>query len=267
MNVKAEVDDRTFQTGVRRLMQLTGQSMREILREQAGFFCQDALKLTPPTGNAPIRESFAKQRGEGISATTRDVRRAFAPIRKLRFLETPEGNFGEAINKLMRKGNYPMVEALLRKIGIRDFISVVQQADRELHNRLRDRRGRVTRTKTAYFVDRTASINAYLQQRLRKVGYAKSGWITPLKALGRALASGRTAVPGWISGHTGPGVYHESGTEQKPEILVGNAVPYIQKYYNNIIGRAYRERLEKLPMQVRAIERAMQRKLKAAGYA
>jgi hypothetical protein len=261
--IKVQFDQAKFARDLRRLTAVTGREFKDVLREQAGFLCADALRLTAPTGNAPMQEGAAAQRRQGIAATTRDISRVFQPIRNLKF-ETTETKFGEAINKLMRKGQYFQVEALLRRIGFKHFIGVVPEADRQLHENLRDRRGRVLRSRTGYFVDRAATINRYIRSRLTKVGFAKSGWMKALRAVGRAQATGRTRVPGWISGHTGTGLYFERGSGDKIEIQAGNAVPYIQHMAGKILGRAWQERQAKLPMQIRQIERKMQRQLQQA---
>jgi hypothetical protein len=261
--IQVQFDQARFARDIGRLAQVTRRELKDVLREQAGFLCADALRLTPPTGNAPMQEGFAAQRRQGLAATERDIRRVFFPIRRLKF-ETTETKFGEAINKLMRKGRYSQVEALLRRIGFGHFIDVIPEADRQLHEKLRDRRGRVLRSKPAYFVDRTATINRYIRTRIAKVGFAKSGWMKALRAVGRAQAKGRTRVPGWISDHRGVGLYFERGSGDKVELQAGNSVPYIQHMAGKILGRAWQERQAKLPMQIRQIERQMQRQLQQA---
>jgi hypothetical protein len=261
--IKVQFDKPRFVQDMRRLAAVTNREMKDVLREQAGFLCADALKLTAPTGNAPMQEGRTKQRQQGIGATTRDIRRVFSPIRLLDFMEN-DTRFGRAIEKLLRKGNYHMVEALLRRIGFRKFQGVIPEAERDLHDRNRRSRGRVYPTTPPYFVDRTASIKRYIGTRIKKVGYAKSGWMKALRAVGRAQSTGRTSVPGWISSQAGPGIYFEMGSGEKQEIQAGNAVPYMQWAADRILGRAWQERAAKLPMQIRQIERKMQKQLQAA---
>jgi hypothetical protein len=259
MRTRVTFDEGTFGRSVKRLTELTGKGMEEILREQAGLFAKDAMKFTPPFGNAPITESMATQLDVGTKSVSRDVSLAFQSVQHLRVAQQGSRP-GKSILAMIQKGQIQELELVLRKMSIRAF-GVEENATVDLLNRLRDRYGRVRRRVGSYLIINAQSIAAVLKHQLENLGIAKAGWG---KAL-RATRKTKHGMPRWVTRHekkTG-GYYREGGTGQKFFVEVGNEVPYAQKFKDHIEQRAWVNRLRNIPKQVRQMEKALEKKTAA----
>ena len=256
--IRMSLDQATFDLAIRKMADISGRTLREECIRQAGLFTRDAMLFTPPFGNQPIEEGGNKQKLAGHGSVKSDIKTAFSALADLKIIRDSR-EFGLELKRLLRKGDFTTAEVLLRREGIRTT-GVIQRADKAHHEKKRDRYGKV-QSVNPWRVVQKPSIGALLKEKLKWVGFAKSGWLYALHKTGRT-------VPGfgWIAKKAaGLGVYREGGSTEKPRVEIGNAVPYIQKYHDKIIGRAHRNRLRNTPKEAAAMEKAIARKLKREG--
>jgi hypothetical protein len=260
MNATFKFDEKAFAEQAKRLAVFADKSIEEVVREQAGLAAIDCMRLTPPYGKRPLKESLAEQRRAGQRKVKIDVARAFQPLKSIHVVSNPrDEKVGKEVRRLIRKGDYLNLEAMLKQFGIRT-LGIIKEATGQLLDQLRDRRGNVRKKVASYLVVSGASIGRLLRKQLSKVGLAKSGWVRCLDGLGRT-----DKVPAWIRGHAGQGVFAQTGHPGKPEVLIGNAVRYAQWRAYDILSFAMRERLRSATQQANIMERAIKRKLKEAG--
>jgi hypothetical protein len=195
------LDTAGFSRGVRELINITGRSAGDLIRQQARLFLKDVLYLTPPRNKHPLSESFAAQRRTGEAAVRRDIRKVFVSVENLHMVKNPtNAKLGKRLRKLSRSGNIAGVQAILRNIGVSNP-QVLASAQASVHKGARDKRGRVARG-SGHFVLSEASIKSYLKTAQSHVGKWKSGWLACAKHL-------KVAVPTWISKHSEPGDYDD----------------------------------------------------------
>jgi hypothetical protein len=261
-----EVNMAELNQGMARLAQLTGKELVTIVREQARLFCFDAMKSTPPfVGKpyAPLTEGFPAQRKAGEIAVERDIsKRAMQPLERLDIFKgtgDKGSKLGPALRRMLRKKEYHNVEEILRNNRIR-LRGVLRRADADLHEKLRDNRGRVQKH-GGYFVESAASVRLLVQKKKKNVGLAKGGWVFSIKAASTKLGA-RHRVPGWLSkmSSSSSGIYSESGAGDGIKITVGNVVPKAQGMRSMIEKEALRNRIRNLPLQIQGVERALARK-------
>jgi hypothetical protein len=231
-----------------------------VVVQNAGLFTQDASGFTPPFAKAPIKESAAKKRRQGLLAVRRDIRRLFYPLERLRLYKFAgkKGNkLGTGIRSAARKGDHHLVEALLRKANIK-VRGIIKEPTNELHDAMRDNRGRVRKIIPYMTVSGEGKLNSYIKKRQKLVGFAKDGWSKALHGLGRD-------VPGWVDEQNAEGIFEKVLEGDKPQITVGNKVGFIQWNKARIDEQAWNNRFRNTEKQVQALERWHRKKLREAG--
>jgi len=266
VNVSATIDQGEFADSIRRLRAVTGKEMDTLLRESARNFGIQAMRHTPPFGDAPGSESWQTQEKIGRQAVQRDVNRLFQSMdRNSRIrIFSGGGEFGKAILKLVREGDVNAAMELLRRAKIRP-IDILPEPTRAHHNRWRDNRGRVRSERRFYLVDQFTKIIRFAGQRQEMVGNAKGGWVYALQQVARKLGVA-ARVPTWLKRQRSAqtGIYYEVGAGDRKQVTIGNRVPYMQRHLEHIEGRAWRSFRRRQDKDVRARERHIQRKLREA---
>jgi hypothetical protein len=274
--IKAIIDKVHWADQVKRLSIAMGETIDVTLKGQAKLFVRDAIRFTPPFGDAPIKEPFKLQREIGQDAVQRDARRVFVEASAIRKL--CEGRFGEEITRLVATGKSAQANELLTNQGVSKLrTSGIQYGALGMTwEKARNKRGTV-RTFAPYilhdgvlpkFNPRLNDFRAMpddpelrriVQSKMNAVGTAKSGWANAAVAL-------KLPIPGWIkrSKKRGAGVYRETGKGLKLEIEISNNVPFIQASGRElrIVQRAWNNRQRNIDKQIKAAFRAAAKKQK-----
>lgn len=261
--MKLTLDKARFDRDVRKLAAVMNVGLNDALTGQVKLMVRDCMKATPPfTPGKNWTEGFDAQKVAGESATAGQVRSIYEDIKKLRIYSQIKlgkaGRAGSYLRKLIADGDTSAATTLLNKLKIRTA-GIVGEASSASHRAARDRRGRIQNPKNhRMFVMRAGSIERLAARKVANVGMAKSGWVTAARAL-------KLPVSRWIKKHNGAGIFHRSGTADKPAITVANAVPFIQGTGQElgIVEWAFRNRLRNLPKQVERTLRAQARKARA----
>lgn len=265
MNVTAKFDDRQFKEAAERIAVFSNKSMLEVCRQQAGLFVSDAVRFTPPFGDAPITESLDEQKHIGEEAVAKGVGRAFRRPGDL-YIVQQNTELGRGILKLIRnRKNFEKINNILRKIRFATG-GVIQSPTRELHDSVRGSRGHVRSGRFGFLVANWKSVPRFLKLKQKFVGLGKSGWKKAIDELNKYRAR-KITVPSWVKRHDGQGMYLEGQSNEKTFVEVANLVPTIQKHHGVIMRRAWDNRIRNIQLQAMKQEQAMQRAARKAGLA
>lgn len=292
------MDQAQFGSDVRKLMALTNKTMNEVLEGQGKLFVRDAMRFTPPFGDAPITEALKIQKKAGEGAIMHDLlgggTRAWKTPRPGLFVVIP--NTLKA-NSEKRRGTFESRTKTGRKTKVKGAADVLITAQKDgtilaadietwrvnatlqelldHHAKFRSQRnGRVTtasaRTRDVgrwKFIDKwvitQTQFNRIKKFLFDRVGLAKSGWI---KA-GRHLGLESSQMQGWITRNTrgiAMGIFKKEGTGDKVRFTIGNAIPYVQRFADHVYDRAWKNRLRNFSKQVEKTAKALERKLRTA---
>lgn len=274
--ISTKFNEAAFLVEMKRIMELTGQTIYEQGREQMRNFVSDAMALTPPFGKKPLVESSKSQHTIGIKAVRRDItQRGFRPLTDLRLYsglargKTKSGrakkeysDLGKQVRKAVKKKDWHLAEELLRQGKIRTT-GVIQEPTKQLKNQLRDKAGRIQRRRSYLTATSGAKNKAFSKLHEAKSGLAKSGWAKAMRVLlvgtGDKNKARMRFLP-WISGKSGMGNYVETRGNGNFSSTVTNGVSYIQHAEPRITAEAWNSRVRMIEKQRRAIESAIRKK-------
>jgi hypothetical protein len=176
------VDIREFKSNLRRYSVIAGKAIKEAIKEEARIIAQRLTAITPP-----------KTSGQGKKRIESDIRRVY--LDSSWFLETfsfKNKKIDERIKEAVRDKNQNDIEQTfqksekLRRIHVESF-------DADNHKRLR-KNGRIGKGIAPYSfpLNEQNKVKAYIKQKQKAVGTAKSGWASCVKALGGTVA-------GWLN--------------------------------------------------------------------
>ncbi len=253
---------RWFEEDVKKIAALTGRTLVDALKQQAGLAARDAMRVTPPFGKSPIKEAFGVQRKMGNNAIEKDVSMTFKPLKEYRIFgrewHFEHGDIGLRIKKAVRGGkrqDLNLAEALLNKVGLKP-LAVIEKANIQLMRQKTGKRLRVSGR--AYRVINAASIKKLTIGMQTHVGEAKAGWMRALRMFDRT-----EKLPAWITRHgDNGGIAFESPSETKPVVTVGNSIDYVQDRAPAIVDLVWRIRYHAARAQVGHIERSLKAKAK-----
>lgn len=249
MSVQIEIDTTAFTTAINRLVEHTGKTGMEVLRQQAKLFVRDARAFTPPTGNSPVVESqdsgLQSQKRAGEGAIVSDLHKLFKLVDDMKMVSQPTNQaLADRMRKYAQQGNVEAVESIFRRSGI--TAPVYREASAIVHKYARNKRGRV-RDKASVFILRKRGIVALRQGLFKKLGQAKAGWNAAARSLG-------LGVPAWVSRHGGSGMIQQDPSPTTPSITIANLVGYAQKHErgmkDGIVRRALARRVESMTNQL-----------------
>lgn len=226
---------------MRRLNAALGETMEETLAGQAKLLVQDCVKATPPfTPGKNFSESLAKQKAVGERAVHRDLARVYREAGGYKPLTS--GRAAKRIAQLVMRGDEVKAVEALKDARIH-VAGIERRATKGYIDQQRNKRGQVPYRKNQVAIIHDGTIPEFiaapfndknrpsdpilmelLDERLARVGNAKSGWTIPATALGLKL-------PRWIKKQRGAGlgVFKREGKGIKSAVTVGNGVPYIQE--------------------------------------
>lgn len=162
MNVAVQVNADAFNDAVRRYVKEVGVGLPQAMRTQARLLFGRVIQRTYP-----------KTRAQGRRAVARDIRRA---VRVL----SPGDFESQDLRRMVRRRDYAGLRAVLERSG--SPLTVVP-FEPDLHRKVRDRRGRVTRPRNVATLDGDA-VRSYTRRRQDLVGRAKGGWAAAMRAAG-----------------------------------------------------------------------------------
>jgi hypothetical protein len=239
--IRAAIDRVQWANQFSRLRAVLGKSIEETLDSQVKLFVRDCIKATPPfTHGKNFSESLAKQKEVGERAVQRDLARVYREAGGYKSLT--QGRLARRIARLVMRGDETKAVEELRFVNL-NFKVIERRATKGYIESQRNKRGQVPYRKNQVALIHDGQVPAYiaaafnsknkpedpilrelLEDRLARVGNAKSGWALAAKNMGLKL-------PKWIKSQKGAasGLFKRTGSGLKYQITVGNGVPYIQK--------------------------------------
>lgn len=200
MNLTASVDTSLFDRAVLRYKEGLGIDLPKAVRNSARLLALDLLRLTPP-----------KSQGQGRSAVKRDIGRAM-------LLLDPEKIHNAVLKTAVQDQEFDVVQAFLKNVrgaGGAFSGSRLERFSPELHQRARNRQGRVTRSQKVLVIERSA-YRSYVRQVQGHVGSTKYAWGAAAQRLG-------ASVPGWILRHAPVhGDFVEDDDKENPSVTLLN---------------------------------------------
>jgi len=158
-----------FHASLMNFIKFKGITVQEGMRFEGRQLMIRIIQFTPPQ----------KGMAQGRQAVSRDIQRAIVPI-------SPNGFKTPRIRKLVRSKNLPALTEVFKKLDStnRLFNTEAIQFDPGIHQRMRDRRGRVTKQVARYSSPDYQEMKQYIKDRGASVGQARGGWSKALEGMG-----------------------------------------------------------------------------------
>lgn len=209
---------------------LTRLSTAQVVTRISKGVTRRMMMAVPPFGPGAGLKKSSVQKLIGENAVRRDVSLMFPRANNFPAIkaETP---LGLRLKELLQLGEYTKATQIARaaKTISNDYFSgFAPSIQRSWHvarrglyigNKNVTKRTRIA--SRAWFITKEASRVAYINAEVKNVGKAKSGF-------NRASFRLNVKPPAWVKRHNEPGIFQGIRDVNKPEIVVGNAVPYVQ---------------------------------------
>ena len=224
-----------------------GKGMKKVVEEESRPMLRDLVNLTPPRTVGATNSDFARvapqsQRKQGMEAIEKDINRLFQPLDKIEAIYNPTTKrFADVVERALEEEDFEGLADILYSTEILPFKpKIISEADPSIHRQFRVKStGHVSRSvRNPWLVVDGKSIDSLKKKLKDRVGYAKSGWMRSLTALGMQ-------TPRWIS-KGGPGKFKPEGGLTKYYLTMGNEVPYMGRRAGGIVGEAIASRIKKL---------------------
>lgn len=174
--LRFELDATEFNNRLARYVALfPGKLPQEILRTEMRGLVRLMMRFTPPN-----------RRTQGEKAMKRDIANAVLPLRPRDF--KGEDKWSKAMRENLRANQTEAVRALLGRSRTRLKNAELVSFDPSLHTSVQNRRGNVRRWSGKATID-VGAWDAYVAQMLPRVGNARGGWATALRAMGGTVAA------------------------------------------------------------------------------
>ena len=248
-------NDTQLRLKIKKLIQLTGKTNSQVVKQHAALTCRDMSYFTPPFQGLKNKVSnfgSAKDKKQGERSTTADLYKAMRPIgahNKWR---------DKRIGKLIKKKDIPALEAIFKHITGPLSGYQVREFDKALHKDKRNKRGRIAKNQRVISVPNSEH-KKYLKTLLTRVGRAKAASAELAVKLGV-----KKKPPKWISRHFGKVdnmLNDRSRDKKKPQVKVRVSEPGV----NHVLRRMRfisRTRVKAMAKQLEAEYRAQIRKAK-----
>lgn len=247
-----------FERNFAQFLVLSEREVGEALAQQARLYVLnpragvgDVMHRTPPFDRFSGLEAFGVQRRVGIEAVKGQIESLFAPIEALTVSFTKSEKLRTQFQAAVDGGDLEQIEFLAVNVGKYPRSMLVPAPTKALHNRWRDRRGRVrVRRPKFYVTGGKRAIAGYVKQKQKNVGIAKAGFVAAARQLGA-----RSGIPQWIAGQKNLGaVADERERGIDPFITIRNTVPYIGALESQVhmSVQALRDRHQALKRQCEA---------------
>lgn len=244
MKGQVQIETRKFETALRQLAAATGKSFRQVVDQNARLIAVNLAFQTQPFGNS------IASRKQGEAAVMRDIGKVYRPANKVfDELKGQSEQQAKGFYKAIKNGEYALAQDILRRSGIRDRNAEVGEFDAQWHRKSKNRRGRVSRNRTALITPDNRDAKAYTKEVQRRVGYAKSGWIAAGEQIGKL-----SRVPKWMRKGASNGSASKRGGEANPSVVLNNLVAYVSDVLPPAqIAEALRIQREKMEAHIRHV--------------
>jgi len=219
-----DVEQEKLQQAFIKYAAVTSKKLGAVVKQNARLIAWNLMHNTQPYGMT------LASRKMGEAAVIRDVGKVYAPASAVyqQLIEMEAANIAKSWYKLVKSGQFQKAEAMLRKTTLTDRnASISAPLNPELHRKIRNSSGRVSRHRAAQIVPDAKEIKEYGKQRAALVGFGKAGWLTAASSLGSIAR-----VPAWITRHKGKAPGHaEDHTDRNtdPYVVLHNDVRYASK--------------------------------------
>lgn len=245
--ITIRIEQAVFTSKIQQYQKLTGKKIGDVVREQAKLVAQELTKLTYPAS-----ASVGKRRVDI------DVNRVY--LKNSWFEEKfqfKNKKLGERVIDAVRSKNTSAVETIFSKSAKLRLIRV-EPFDKGTHARLR-RNGRIlVPNPRSMPLQQQGQVKAFLNEKKKQVGTAKSGWAQCAALLGKS-------APGWLN-KSGTGAIKDNSHSENPSITLTNKVSYFSRLNEkaNIVSRALAGRAK---IMIKSAERQLELAAKQAGLA
>lgn len=292
VNATLKIDPQSeakFREALGKIVFMAGKQKIRLMMEQMVLLLKDAMKLTPPMGDAPITESIKAQQDIGNGAVSRDIRGGNNPDWDSRsgVFRSISADLVSATKKAVRKNkNGSDVFVFFKKPGIAHMVpvelfrpDVSQQEMRDWHNKHRDRYGRSRGVKgrgrgnggdtktTGQMVVKGTALARYVKSAQAWVLNGKSPWAALMEKLQSKLGRAGRIPPALkkLRGFREGAHYIAALGTDRPILECGNRIPYMQKHADHIMSRAWSNRVRNIQKQAKVMEREFVKSLKSKG--
>jgi hypothetical protein len=227
MTPSITIDASAFGANIRELIRVTGLDSGEIIRSQAALFVKKVVQFTPPKTLAQGRKAIARDIDNAV--TVFDPAKA----RSDRMRQVIEAQDYEAMKSILDASNKGKAWR-------------VEKFTPTLHTSQRDRRGRVKSSKRVVSPD-LRQVKQYIAEVQKRSGYARSGWVPAMQALGMP-------VPAWMQRHSSQragGVVDETRTAN-PSITMTHSASKIPNY-GRVVDSALKSRTASLNTLIKRV--------------
>lgn len=223
LKLVTSVDLTDYDLAVRRLVTELGIEGPRAVQTAARQLFEELLRITAP-----------KTQAQGRKAVARDISRAMWAI-------DPAKIHNAILRQAVEDGEFDVVMAFLnnlRKVGRGGLLSRyrLEHFNPSLHQSVRDRRGRVRRSRGIIVLERSKH-SRYVKEIQGHVGATKYAWGVGAQRMG-------ATIPGWIlKHHAGLGVLEDNlANREDPSVAMTNKGPGIGGLETSMIQRAVHKR-------------------------
>ncbi len=224
------VDLSALDTAILRYVNELGLELPRVVKQTARLLNKDLVKMTPPNNQKQGRQSVS-----------RDINRAV-------LLLDPDKIHWDVLKTAIRDREYDVVQSWLSRLKSGPFKDMeLVHFSPTLHTGVRDRRGRVQRSKKKLTLDRSEHTR-YVKSVQGHVGYTRAWWAPSAAVLGASL-------PGWINRHhvTGQAVINNLDRPNNPEIIMINRGPGVSAISSAAVNSAIRRRTTSMNRDVNQV--------------
>lgn len=246
MQATFEINDSSWGVQVATLQRRLGLEAKQVLTDQSRLFLEQVMDLTPP-----------KSLAQGRARTGRDIAKVMDPFRVKAF-KNPR------LEEIVNQGDYQAFESFMRHVDNATLRGATAGPfDPQRHTSVRNARGGVGGRSRRFFVigADVSKLDQYVARKKKNVGFARSGWLLALWAVGGS-------APSWVTNQIqrGQGSVQNALDEDDPFIVAQNRTPWADNRDEGerIIRYAVRYRVKAMQTY---LKRALERAAEAAGIA
>jgi hypothetical protein len=243
---------------LRDFREATGKPMGAFIADRSGamgrYFAEATQPIAGLGASDPMKDQpdgfSIKAKQLGWAAVTRDISRVYSPPSKTYndIQERHGQRLAKAFTALIKSGHYEDAKAMLERLGMRGaMLDIITFDGGALHQRNRNSRGRVNEGKKPVIVANPEALKHYVMKIKKRVGWAKSGWITAAKQI--AKSRGYAGLPTWMRQPAPGSGTDRSMNKENPHVILQNLVRYmgdlVPERYITRANTAFEESLEK----------------------
>lgn len=192
----------------------------------AGKAVTVGVSIEKGTTNVTGDSKHAKDVGQ--SAVRRDIRRVYvSPSQVFRDIREKEGlKPARRFYKLLADGKLLEASLFLNQLGMKSrYLEIIPWDEGARHKQRRNRRGRINSGNRPAIVTMGKKLADYMKEVMRRVGWAKSGFITAARQI--PGAKGFSGLPVWMRlPAPGVGIDHTDDPDNR-YIILENRVPFV----------------------------------------